>query len=107
MNVRTASLATSLLVLAGVAGLAGITGSAAAAAPTNGCPAGYDLLSVSQLTGFGYGVPARIDDPDSGLLSYGRPGNGDGWVCGVVMGNQLAFPGHPLYNFMDDSLRVP
>lgn len=104
MNGRTASLATGLLV---TAGLALTAGPAAAAAPDNGCPRGYDALSVADLTALNYGLPAKIDDPDSGLLSYGLPGNGDGWVCGVPLGNQVAGNGHQLYNFMDDSLRVP
>jgi hypothetical protein len=103
MNVRTASFAAGLVV----AGLAVTTGSAAAEAPSNGCPRGYDLLLVAELTDLGYGVPAKIDDPGSGLLSYGRPGNDNGWVCAVAMGNQIAGNGHQLYNFMDDSLRVP
>lgn len=104
MNARTASLAAGLLV---VAGLSATAGPAAAAAPDNGCPRGYLALSVTELSALGYRIPAQMDDPDSGLLSYGLPGNGDGWVCGVPLGNQVGGNGHQLYNFMDDSLRVP
>jgi len=70
----------------------------------DGCPAGYTALSVADLTSQGYRVPGQVDDPASGLLSYGRPGNGDGVVCGVQLGNQLTTFGDPLYNFMDDTL---
>lgn len=76
----------------------------AAAPPVNGCPRGYELLSVATLTAAGYHLPAQVDDPTSGLLSYGRPGNGDGFVCGVQLGNQTTSFGGPVYNFMDDGL---
>jgi hypothetical protein len=77
---------------------------ASAVSLADGCPAGYTALSVADLTSQGYRVPGQVDDPASGLLSYGRPGNGDGVVCGVQLGNQLTTFGDPLYNFMDDTL---
>jgi len=60
--------------------------SATASAPTNGCPAGYDLMSVSALAVQGYRVPGAVDDPTSGIRSFGRLGNSDGWVCEVPIG---------------------
>jgi len=80
------------------------SGAALADAPANGCPAGYQLLSVATLTTLGYHVPAQVDSPSSGIKSFGRPGNGDGFVCGVQLGNQLTSFGLPVYNFIDNQL---
>ena len=81
-----------------------LTGSAFAAAPTNGCPAGYQLLYVPTLTAEGYHAPALVDSPTSGVRSFGQPGNGDNYVCGVQLGNQLTSFGQPVYNFLDNQL---
>ena len=87
--------------------------SALAAAPWNGCPSGYQLLSVPTLTGEGYRVPALVDRPSSGVVGegpgvgrgwIGQPGNGEGWVCAVQLGNQLTPFGLPVYNFIDNQL---
>lgn len=75
-----------------------------AAAPANGCPSGYQLMSVDDLTQLGYHVPALVDSSASGVLSFGQPGNDDGYVCGVQLGNQLTSFGDPIYNFIDDTL---
>lgn len=75
-----------------------------ATAPADGCPRGYDLLSVSALSAQGYRVPAQLDDPAGGILSFGRPGNGDGSVCAVALGNQTSSFGGQLYNFWDNTL---
>jgi hypothetical protein len=87
---------------------------AAAAPPSDGCPRGFQVLSVQALTAEGYRVPALIDDPTSGVVGQvgqgdgnawiGQPGNGDGWVCGVQLGNQLTSFGRPVYNFVDNQL---
>ena len=42
---------------------------------TNGCPAGWEALALSDLIPYGYQVPTQIDSPANG-------GNGDGVVCG-------------------------
>jgi hypothetical protein len=76
----------------------------AAAPPSNGCTPGYELLVVADLTAQGYRVPAMVDDPNSGLLSFGQPGNGDGLICARRLGNQLTPFGAPIYNFMDNGL---
>jgi hypothetical protein len=96
--------AINALLIAGAAGsvLAGTP--AMAAPPPNGCPAGYQLLSVQTLTAEGYKVPALVDSPTSGVKSFGRPGDGDGWVCGHQLGNQLTPFGLPVYNFIDNQL---
>jgi hypothetical protein len=74
-------------------------------APTDGCPAGFSLESVSDLVAAGYtGVAPKVDDPNSGLLSYGRPGNGDGFICARQLGNQVTSFGGALYEFIDDTL---
>ena len=80
------------ITLVGAALLIGAyaTTPAAAAPPNTGCatgnrdsdqPHGILLLSVSDLTALGHHVPALIDDPANG-------GNGDGFVCGIPLGNQ-------------------
>jgi hypothetical protein len=95
----------TLAAVAATALMAGTGGALArAAAPTNGCPAGYQLMSVLALTGYGYGAPALVDSPTSGVSSFGKPGNGDGSVCGVQLGKQLTSFGMPAYYFIDDQL---
>jgi hypothetical protein len=42
---------------------------------TNGCPAGWEALEVSDLTPHGYQLPSLLDSTANG-------GNGDGIVCG-------------------------
>lgn len=42
---------------------------------TNGCPAGWEALALSDLAPYGYGVPSMLDPTANG-------GNGDGIVCG-------------------------
>ena len=80
---------------------------AGAAPPTNGCPSGYELLAISALLAVGpYHVPVLVDDPSSGILSFGRPGNGDGYVCGVPLGDKQTPFGGQVYNFFDNTLRV-
>ena len=49
-------------------------------------------------------VPALVDSPASGVKSFGHPGDGDGWVCGHQLGNQLTPFGLPVYNFIDNQL---
>jgi hypothetical protein len=51
-----------------------------------------------------YIVAFEVDSPTSGVLSYGQPGNDDGLVCGVQLGNQLTSFGLPFYNFIDNQL---
>ena len=77
---------------------------ALAAPPSNGCPAGYQLLSVRTLTAEGYQVPTLADSPASGIDSFGNPGNGDGLVCGVPLGHQLTPFGLQVSNFADNQL---
>lgn len=73
---------------------------AQAAAPTDGCPAGYLVLVVADLTAQGYRVPALVDEQ---LGSFRLPPNHNGLVCGVPLGNR-SFDGKQIYNVMDDSL---
>jgi hypothetical protein len=75
-----------------------------AAARGNSCPAGYTLMSVADLSALGYTVPAQVDSPTSGILSFGQPGNGDGYVCAVKLGNQLTPWNTPIYNYIDNQL---
>jgi hypothetical protein len=56
------------------------------------------------LTEEGYHAPALVDSSTSGVLSFGQPGNNDGAVCGVQLGNQLTSFGLPVYNFIDNQL---
>lgn len=71
-----------------------------------GCPAAFDLLSVSDLeaASTNYHLPAKLDDPANG-------GNGDGRVCGKAVNPQAAanFCNGPcdvpiLYDFTEDDL---
>jgi hypothetical protein len=62
-----------------------------------------ELLSVAELLETGYRIPARIDDPNSGIKTFGRPGNGDGYICGKPLGNQMV-NGLQLYMFFDNQL---
>jgi hypothetical protein len=75
---------------------------ASAAPPANGCPAGYDLMVVATLTAAGYHVPALVDSPAA--RSFGQPGNGDGLICAVKLGNRLTPWGDSVYNFVDNQL---
>ena len=61
----------------------------------------------------GRGASALVDSPRSGVVGegpgvrrgwIGQPGNGDGWVCAVQLGNQLTPFGLPVYNFIDNQL---
>ena len=104
MNARRFSVVAPLLLGLSAGGLALSAGSVAASAPSNGCPSGYELLQVQTLSDAGYRVPEEVDSPTSGVTSFGQPGNGDGWVCGVKLGNRLTPFGLPVYNFIDDQL---
>lgn len=77
---------------------------AVAAAPSNGCPDGYQVMSVADLSQLGYLVPAQVDNSTSGVRSFGSVGNDDGWVCGVRLGHQMTSFGQPVYNFWDNTL---
>jgi len=101
MNIRNAQAAAATAALSAAMML--VAGPAVAAAPTNGCPSGYDLVSVASLAALGYQVPGIVDDPESGVLSFGQAGNGDGWVCARTLGNLTGSLGQ-IYNFMDNQL---
>lgn len=82
-------------------------GPAVADPPSNGCPSGYQLLAINDLLALGpYHVPSLVDDPSSGILSFGQPGNGDGFVCGVPLGGKQTPWGSQVYNFFDNTLRA-
>lgn len=70
------------------------------------CPDGFDLASVTALVSAGYVVAGSVDDPSSGVESYGRPGNGNGWLCTRAMGNKTTHFGGQYYLFSDDGLRA-
>lgn len=105
-TVRRALVSSILALAATSAGAAAVALPASATPPSNGCPAGFQLLSVADLGAQGYQVPAKLDDPSTGLRSFGRPGNGDGYVCGVPLGNQTTPWGSPIYTFLNDTLRA-
>lgn len=103
---RTASLLGRVLAPLGVAAASSclLATPALAAPPSNGCPPTYDVLVVADLTEQGYRVPAQVDDPSSGVLSFGKAGNGDGLVCAHPSGNQTTSWGGQIYNFWDNTL---
>jgi hypothetical protein len=102
MLVGSAALATAATVVC--------AGPASASEAVSGCPAGYQLLSVTTLTADGYHVPALIDNPDVNLGNpnseawNSQPGNGDGFVCGRPEGNRTTSFGGQLYLFVDNQL---
>ena len=95
----------SLVVLLGtLAAAAGPMATAQAGAPANGCPNGYSLMAVADLAPLGYRVPGQVDDPTSGIKSFGHAGNDDGLVCAQEIGPQTTTWGGQLYSFWDNTL---
>jgi len=71
--------------------------------PNNGCPEGFDLISVVQVESGATGRPNR------GRVRWSSPGNHDGYACRRLLG-EGAFhlnPARPdnVYHWMDN--RVP
>jgi hypothetical protein len=96
---------TTAALAAATASAVAVLAAPAQAGGASGCPTGYDLLSVAALAELGYQVPTLVDDPASGARSFGQPGNGNGWVCAVPLGNRTFGAGLQIYNFLDDTLR--
>ncbi|MDX6198629.1 MAG: hypothetical protein QOJ79_1780 [Actinomycetota bacterium] len=71
-----------------------------------GCPASYTVFAVADLALQGYRVPGQVDDPNSGIKSYGRTGNGDGLVCAHAISGQTTTWGGQLYTFWDNTQRT-
>jgi hypothetical protein len=79
MNARVHTSVIAAALAAGSAGSLVAEARALAAPRSNGCPSGFQLLSVETLTDEGYHLPALVDSPTSGVPSYGRySGDGDG-----------------------------
>jgi hypothetical protein len=94
----------SLVVSIGLlAASAGPLASAQADPPDTGCPMSYSVLAVADLAPQGYQVPGLVDDPDSGIKSFGRLGNKDGLVCAKAIGPQTTPWGGQLYEFWDNT----
>jgi hypothetical protein len=94
----------SIVVSLGLlASFAGPLVSAQADPPDTGCPTSYTVMAVADLAPQGYQVPGMVDDPTSGIKSYGRPGNGDGLVCAKAIGPQTTSWGGQLYEFWDNN----
>jgi hypothetical protein len=74
-----------------------------AAPPVNGCPEGFELISVAQGESEGYPL-ARLQDEFVGR----PPGNHDGYVCRRPVGDGIFhdYPGRPdtVYLWLDNSL---
>jgi len=86
-------------------GAIAIATTANASAPPDGCPRGYDLMSVDSLAAQGYRLPALVDDSTTAGVGFGhQPGNGDGLVCAQPLGNRLTPAGRQLYDFRDNTL---
>ncbi|MDT7538684.1 MAG: hypothetical protein QOI82_2269 [Actinomycetota bacterium] len=86
-----------------VAASAGPIATAQADPPDTGCPTSYTVMAIADLYPQGYRVPSMVDDPNSGLKSFGRPGNGDGLVCAKAIGPQATSWGGQLYDFWDNN----
>lgn len=94
----------SVVVSLGLIAASAVTLTSAQADPRQGgCPNGYTLMAVADLAPQGYQVPGMVDDPNSGIKSYGRPGNGDGQVCAKATGPQTTSWGGQLYEFWDNN----
>ncbi|MEN8239830.1 MAG: hypothetical protein ABFR53_11605 [Actinomycetota bacterium] len=93
---RKTTIATLVVAMMAIAG-------PAVAGPGNpqdtGCPAGMELISVSDLLADGYNLPASVDDA----------GNNDGYVCGRALGDGTLnsypddIPVDTIYNFSDNT----
>jgi hypothetical protein len=70
---------------------------------TNGCPAGWEALALSDLAPYGYQVPSMLDASANG-------GNGDGVVCGhpwTAAEQAARLPNAPvpvIFDFQDNQL---
>ena len=103
VRVRTSVKRVAIGAAAGAVLLGAFSGAVAVAeAPNDGCTGGVNntehgsqLLVVADLLALGYRLPGVLDDPANG-------GNGDGFVCGVAMGNRTTPRGNQLYLFSDN-----
>ena len=102
MNAHIARRALTSVVGAAVA-TAALVAPATASPSRDGCPRSYEVLAVADLAPQGYQVPGQVDDPSSGVTSFGRPGNGDGLVCAKALGPQTTTWGGQLYQFWDNT----
>lgn len=70
---------------------------------TNGCPAGWEVLALTDLAPFGYQAPTTLDSTATG-------GNGDGLVCGhpwTTAEQTARLPNAPVpvvFDFQDNDL---
>lgn len=99
---NTSILRTAIAMVMGT-GLLVTSSAAHADSPPNGCPGGYDRLEVAPLVATGYRLAGKLDDPYSGILSHGLPGNNDGFVCGKLT-KKFDADGTQLYEFTDNNV---
>lgn len=104
MHARIARRAAATALGMIVATVPAVATANAGSAHTNGCPNGYTVMAVSDLAPQGYQVPGKVDDPNSGIKSFGRPGNGDGLICAQEIGHRTTSWGGQLYQFWDNTL---
>ena len=100
---RVATRRLLALLLSAAAASLGGGASASAATPTNGCPAGFEVISVAQAESEGYRLARVVDE------SVDKPpGNRDGYACRRPLGDGVfhTFPGRPdtVYQWMDNRL---
>jgi hypothetical protein len=79
---------------AGLAASAAGVVPARTAPPADRCPARHQLRTAQTLTAEPSQVPAEVGSPASGVTGegqgwMGQSGDGDGFVCGVELGDQL------------------
>ena len=91
------------LLLSVSAAMPGISADASGAPPTNGCPEGFELISVAQAESEGYPL-ARVADEFDG----NPPGNHDGYACRRPVGDGVFHddPARPdtIYLWFDNRL---
>jgi hypothetical protein len=95
-------VATALLAAAAASAVA--LPAAHAGPQQTGCPNGYTVMAVADLAPDGYLVPGLVDDPTTGVKSFGRLGNNDGFICAQAIGHQTTPWGGQLYQFWDNTL---
>ena len=78
---------------------------ASAATPTNGCPEGFEVISVAQAESEGYRLARVVDES---VDQSPKPGNRDSYACRRPLGDGVFhdFPGRhdTIYWWMDNRL---
>jgi hypothetical protein len=99
MNLKIVAASVASAAALAAAGTPGLATANSGDPHANGCPSGWDALSVTDLTNAGYKVPASVD----------AAGNNDGIVCGLAwtaaeQAARLPNASLQIYEFRDNDL---